>query len=555
MMELCLVNKDFYHMGMEAIFETDILEDAVYWDPVRGTKVFYEKKMEDEGYTYPCLLDALIDLTDDEDDDPPRYFRVQPTLSGDLLRDSLMFDFTLSNEFWIRFLTARTLGKIKTKPPTRDHIVLKDIAERMRQYKVDQHLSCNTTPEGEIRVVCEIVVKYGYIHDRRDFFIGDRSDDDFISPSCLDETCAVVRDGLLSLAIYYDEPEILRKILSKEQLVACPKHFEDKRSNIDQSSDEEAERLAPYTPWLPGVAPITYNKKSEFRPPECGRSLLRLANPPILAVHMDNMNCASILLDSITGHSDQQEIVRNDIINESTTPERLHWLRFAINSGPSLTKYSIVLPGLQHEIDWFGRTDYSGRKQAAINLSKILDKTKSVEVFDVVYDAILAGLSEKEGVWWTKTSYRHSYGAHSLASWGTARIHRAVVDDCMPLVKRLVELGYHLGPTHTAEELQDERVKTLMDSEKPRDISLQLSTSRGDLEMVELLFDIGAEKNRKNVRKAIRIAMEQNNLAILQVLMEKGNPRGLLNKRHKRRWRQELEERGQHDMLPWLGII
>ncbi|RGP66041.1 altered inheritance of mitochondria 6 [Fusarium sporotrichioides] len=553
MFELCLINKDFYEMGMEAIFESDILQDAVFWDPVRGTKVFYERISDDESFTYPCLLDGYSDSEDDEDDELPRYFKAQSPLAEDSDNDTDR-EFIPSNEFCVRYLTARTLTKIRQKLPTQDHIVLKVIAEYMKQYKLDHNASCNTTIEEEVQAVCEVAVKYGYIYDRHDFFIGEPMWDDGIPMSCRNETCAVVRDGLVAMAIYLDEPDILRTILSKEQSVACPDHLGDKE-NINKSSDEEVQRMAPFTPWLPYVDRIGANIKLGFNPPECGRSLARLAHSARMVVQIDNMNCATILLDSLSGDSREQDLVRQEIIAESKTVERLKWLRFAVTCGPSLTEYTIVLPGLTHELDWLGRTDYSGRKYAAVELSKILDTTTSVEIFDVAYDAIMKGFTDREGVWWTKTSHRHFYAAHTLASWGTARIHRAVLDDCMPLVKRLVRLGYHLGPTHSAKDLENENFKTLVDSEKPRDISLQLATSREDLEMVKLLFDIGAERNRKNVRKAMRVAMEQGNLAILQILVKRGNPEGLLNQKHKRLWRQGFAEKGHQDMLPWVELM
>ncbi|KAL6921147.1 hypothetical protein FSHL1_005117 [Fusarium sambucinum] len=553
MFELCLINKHFYQIGMEAIYESSILQDAVYWDPVRGTKVFHVRIDDDDGYTYPCLLDSYNDSEYGEDDELPRYFRAQSPLPENST-DSIDHDFIPSNEFCVRYLTARTLGKIRQKPPTRDHVVLKAVAEHMKQYKLDRDTSCNTTIEEEVKVVCELVVKHGYIHNRHDFFAGNPLSDDDIPFTCLDETCAVVRDGLVAVAIFIDEPEILKTILAKAQSVTCPDHFTDDENN-DQTSDKEAERLAPFTPWLPHVDRNGANIKRGFGLPDCGRSLIRLANSARMMVQTDNMNCATILLYSLSGDSREQDFVRHEIITESKTPESVKWLRFAIACGPCLTRYSIILPGLQHELDWLGRTDYSGRKLAAIELSKILDKTKSVDVFDVVYDAIMEGFTEREGIWWTKTSYRDTYAAHTLASWGMSRIHRAVLDNCMPLVKRLVELGFHLIPTHSSKDLEDENVNTLVDSEKPRDISLPLAVSRGDLEMVELLFDIGAERNSKNVRKAIKIALEQKNMAMLDILVKRGHPEGLLNRRHARLWKQELEGRGHQDMLPWVDMM
>src|SRR6478735_5270887 len=120
MMQVCFVNKAFYQMGMEAIYESDsILQYAVYWDPVRRAKAFYEEIVEKEEYTYPCLLDESTEFDDEDDYDYlPRYFRAQADGAEDEAEPFAKSPFVLGNEFWIRLLTARTLGKIRTKPPT-----------------------------------------------------------------------------------------------------------------------------------------------------------------------------------------------------------------------------------------------------------------------------------------------------------------------------------------------------------------------------------------------------------------------------------------------------
>ncbi|KAJ4113887.1 hypothetical protein NW768_011417 [Fusarium equiseti] len=552
MMQVCFVNKAFYQMGMEAIFESDILQDVIYWDPVRRAKVFYEKIVEDEGYTYPCLLDASTDSDYEDDYDYlPRYFKAHPDEIEDEEELTIESQFIPSNEFWIKFLTARTLGKIRNKPPTEDHVVLKVIAEHMMQYIQLQEVPCIETQQDAVRIVCEVAVKHAYIHDRRDFFIGPATSKETLTS--LDETCCVVRDGLLGVAVYVNEPDVFKAIISEKQIVTCPDHQQDSQ-NCHQTSDTESGHFPIFmyphvwidNDWIP---------KSGFQRPECGRSLIRLSNPVKLAVQTDNMTCASIILDNLPENSRERDLVISDIIKVSGTPDKLGWLQYAISSSPTLTKFNVVEPDLQFQLDHFGRTGWETRRHGAKDLSKILDITTSLEVFEVAYKAIMEGYIEEEGVWWTKVTYKHDYGAHNIRSWGTARIHRAVLDDCMPIVKRLVELGYHLGPNHSSEDLEDEMVQTLVDSEKPRDISLPLAVSRGDMELVQLLFEIGAERNRKNVRKAIWIAMEQDRPDILEVLMEKGHPDGLLNQRLKKIWMQKLQALGKEDMLPWVEKI
>ena len=568
-MQVCYVSKTFYQMGMEAIYESDILQDAVYRDPVRGTKVFYENCVENEGYTYPCLLDGWTD-TDDEDEDDhdylPRYFRAQVQADDtedkrELPTNIIESQFVPSNEFWIKFLTDRTLGRIRTKPPTIDHVVLKTIADHMLQYLQHQSSSRIATQEDAIRIVCEVAVKHGYIYDRRDFFDGEKSRDltwilDETYTWELDETCSVVHDGLLGVAVYINEPNIFKRIVLNQRFIVCPRHEQDSRI-LEQSSGAEI----PHTPSFsyPVVRPDGPDDdnilRAGFRDPECGRSLIRLSNPVALAVQTDNMTCVSIMLDNMPEVGRDRDNVVSDIIKVSRTPDKLKWLQYAIDSCPTLTKFNIITPDLRYHLDNFGRTGYDTRKHGAKLLSEILDTTTSLEVFDVAYNATMAGYNEEEGVWWTKMTYRYSYAAHSIRSWGTARTHRAVLDDCMPIVKRLVELGYHLGPNFSSEDLEDETVQTLVDSEKPRDISLPLAVSRGDMEMVQLLFKIGAERNRKNVRKAIWIAMEQDRRDILDLLMEKGHTDGLLNQRLNKIWIQKLKALGKEDMFPWVEKI
>ncbi|EXM19925.1 hypothetical protein FOTG_12155 [Fusarium oxysporum f. sp. vasinfectum 25433] len=412
-----------------------------------------------------------------------------------------------------------------------------------------QRTSLQIELEDMVRVVCEVVVKHGYIYSHPDFYIKNESPEFDATALHLDESCGVFRDALAVMAVYLNDISLLEDTLSNEDLILCPFH----QKPLSTTDSQPVALLSFQTP-IPQAGRLV-DDEGGFRPPKCGKSLIRLANPVKLAVKLDKMECITLLLKSVSNGQRELDLYRKDIVTEVALPEQIDLLRVAIESGRPLTRYRFLAPSIADTIWMNGRTDLFTRSLAGIKLSKMLETTTNPEVFNLAYDAILDGYSEDEGVWWTKG---FSSGADTLASWGLRRLQRAVLDDCLPIVRRLIELGYALGPTRSIEDLKDEEpnvVADIINGERTVDIALPIAVKRGNLEMVELLFMAGANRKRKNVRKAMRIAVEQGNLGMLEVLASQGSPAGLLNRKAKQRWKREMEEAGRQNMLKWLEMM
>ncbi|PNP82785.1 hypothetical protein FNYG_04016 [Fusarium nygamai] len=351
------------------------------------------------------------------------------------------------------------------------------------------------------------------------------------------------------MAVYLSDNTLLEYTLSNEDPILCPFHYKPL-----STGDSLPKVLASFQTPIPQAGRIVDNQLG-FMPPKCGKSLMRLANPVKLAVQLSQMECLILLLKSVSDRERELEVYRKDIITEVALPDQIEFLRVAIETGRSLTKYRLIAPSIADMIWMNGRTGPSSRSPAGIQLSKMLETTTNLEIFNLVYDAILEGYNEDEGVWWTQGL---SSGADTLATWGLRRLQRAVLDDYLPIVRRLVELGYSVGPTRSIEDLKDEEpdvVADIINGERTVDVALPIAVKRGNLEMVKLLFKVGAHKKRKNVRKAMRIAMEQGNHEMLKVLTSQGSPAGLLNRKTKQRWKKELEYLGRQNMLEWLEMM
>ncbi|KAF5586907.1 altered inheritance of mitochondria 6 [Fusarium pseudocircinatum] len=564
MLKLCRVSKAFNLMTMEAILESNMLDDVGYWDPIREQTIFYHTVDYDQRSSYPPLLDNVSD--DDDTNSEPETPDLDRPLSpsspegnqeqseDDALSEKELFNpsssVVPSDDFWVMFLKARTLGRIRSKPPTQDHILMLRVAEHIYQYM--QQTFPRIELEDMVRIVCEVVVKHGYIYSHPDFYTKNESSAFDATELQLDESCAVFRDALAAMAVYLSDNTLLENTLSNEDPVLCPFHYKPL-----STADGLPKVLASFQTPIPQAGRIV-DSQLGFMPPKCGTSLMRLANPVKLAVQLGKMECVTLLLKSVSDRELELDVYRRDIITEVALPDQIEFLRIAIESGRPITRYRLVAPSIADMIWMNGRTGPSSRSPAGIQLSKMLETTTNLEVFNLVYDAILEGYNEDEGVWWTKGL---SSVADTLATWGLRRLQRAVLDDCLPIVRRLVELGYSVGPTRSIEDLKDEEpdvVADIISGEKIVDVALPIAVKRVNLEVVKLLFFAGAHKKRKNVRKAMRIAMEQGNHGMLEVLASQGSPAGLLkllNRKAKRRWKKDLEKVGKQDIVKWLEMM
>ncbi|KAF5571364.1 altered inheritance of mitochondria 6 [Fusarium phyllophilum] len=561
MLKLCRISKAFKLLTIEAILESNMLDNVGYWDPMRKQTIFYHMVPFDRPFLYPPLLENVSDDDDTNSElETPDLDRPlspslpegdQEQLQHDILSEKELLTFCSSvvptDDFWAMYLTARTLGRIRSKPPTQDHVLLLKVAEHIYQYM--QQTSSQIELEDIVRGVCEVAVKHGYIYSHPDFYLKNETPVFDATEFQLDESCAVFRDALAAMAVYLSDNTLLENTISNEDPILCPFHY-----RALSTSHGLPKVLASFQTPIPQAGRIVDNQLG-FMPPKCGKSLMRLANPVKLAVQLDKMECVTLLMKSVSDRERELDVYRNDIITKVSLPDQIEFLRVAIETGRPLTRYRLIAPSIADMIWMTGRTGLSSRSPAGIKLSKMLETTTNLEVFNLIYDAILEGYNEDEGVWWTKGL---SSGADTLATWGLRRLERAVLDDCLPIVRRLVELCYSLGPTRTIEDLEDEEPDVVVDiinGERTVDVALPIAVKTGNLEMVNLLFMAGGQNKRKNVRKAMRIAMEQGNHEMLEVLTSQGCPAGLLNRKAKQRWKKDLENLGKQNMLKWLEMM
>ncbi|KAJ4258900.1 hypothetical protein NW762_007987 [Fusarium torreyae] len=600
MMKLRRVNRGFNRMVMEAILESDILRNAAYWDPVLEEKILYDDDEDDGGVSYPALRESSTNSesdsdaddysrqatlytsegSDDSDLDGPRR-RVPHVISDsedsgnseyetELFLDDCSQEqdgppdrLTPSEDFWIMHLTNRTMGRIKTKPPKRDHMLLKKVAEYLWELKLREKDFKHTPPTHEfeevVREVCKGAVKYGCIYDRREFFIGHEPPSLVGVPFQMDDSLECFRDALIPVAIYLNDVTLLEKILSREYPTLSPN--QSSLETTQPLTGEDGEECPPFKCRVPCEDIEFDGQRKSFGQPIDGRTLIRLGNPIKVAIRTGNIDFCSILLRSLVeSFYTEFDLCRADIVTESSSPDKLDFLRLAIETGPPIAKDRIVLPPLWVRLDMGSRIGPESRSFAGVELSKILESTTSLEIFDLAYAAIMAGYQDIAGVWWTKEprNDRLTPQRETLKSWGNKRIQRAVIDNCMPIVKRLLELGYNLGPSYSADELKEEyeeKAQYVIDSQQTRDIALPIAAKSGDLELAQLLLEAGADAKRKNVRKAIRIAMDQNNQEMLRILTSDDYSESLLNQKAKIRWRRELEAEGKRDMLSRLEMM
>ncbi|KAF4500100.1 altered inheritance of mitochondria 6 [Fusarium agapanthi] len=455
MLKLCRVSKAFNLMTMQAILESNMLDDVGYWDPVRKQTIFCHTVDNDGRSLYPPLLGNISD-GDDTNSEPetpdldrplspsPPEGNQEQSEDGNLPEKHLFTcssSVVPSDNFWVMYLTARTLGRIRTKTLTQDHILLLKVSEHIFQYM--QQTSSQIELEEIVRMVCEVAVKHGYIYSHPDFYLKIESLALDATELQLDESCAVFHDTLASMAVYLSDHTLLENTLSNEDPILCPFHYK-----ALSTADRQFTPLPSFQTPIPQAGRIVDNQLG-FMPPKCGKSLIRLANPVKLAVQLDKMECVALLLKSVSAGERELDMYREDIITEAALLDRTEFLRVAIETGRPLTRYRLLAPSIADMIWMSGRTGPSSRSPAGIKLSKILETTTNIGVFNFVYDALLEGYNEDEGVWWTKGL---SYRADTLASWGLRRLQRAVLDDCLPIVRRFIEMGYSAGPTRSIED-------------------------------------------------------------------------------------------------------
>ncbi|KAF5661758.1 altered inheritance of mitochondria 6 [Fusarium heterosporum] len=541
MMRLCRVNKTFQKMSMEAILESDILSRVGYWDPMRGRTCWYESRGRRRGiHPVTCHLVDSDSETESESilpswytSYPPpqeRFFPDSPgdtsdeasseaSISSDWCEDdeeSEVGDPVPTDEFWVMHLMTRTMGRIKSKPPTRDHLLIRKVAEYIWKWRLDNNpleiLPTGALFKDVVHTICEVAVKYGYTVDRRAFFLSNESKTFDHESFVMDETCAVFRDMLITFAVFTNEAAFLENILSREYPDLCP-HQDLKKQPLDEKDIEQR-------PIRYRFPQVSADELADCYPPECGKNLIKLESPVKLAVMTGNIHCASIILRSLVDHRHELYLAREEIITTASLPKQVDFLRLAVESGPPLTAYDIVAPSLSDHLWMHSRGESSTRTKAGVVLSKMLETTTDLEVFDIAYEAVLAGYVEEEGVWWTVPPESFGEPADTLSSWGARRLQRAVLDDSPRIVQRLLQLGYSSLSAKSLTESKQvalDLASYLVINEATQGMKFPDTDRLGRFSVHERFFG-GHRRRRKFILKVIRLAMEQRSTEMRRVL-------------------------------------
>ncbi|KAF4987757.1 hypothetical protein FGRMN_10181 [Fusarium graminum] len=541
MMLLCRVNKAFHKMSMEAILESDILRGVGYWDPMRGRTCWYESKGKRRRiHPVTCHLVDSDSETESESILPSWYTSYPPPQerffsdsSGDISDEassegSISSDWceddeeseignpVPTDEFWITHLMTRTMGRIKSRPPTRDHFLIKSVAEYIWNCrlgdKVFQSLPTGTEFEDVVRTVCKVVIKYGYTLDRRAFFLSNESKVFGSESFAMNESCPVFRDALITVAVFVEEAALLENILSQEYSHGCPHQDLEK---LLLNKKDVGNRLSHYR-----FPRVSADELAECYPPECVTNLIKLESPVKVAVETGNIHCASIILHSLADHRHELYLGREEIITTVSLPKQVDFLRLAIESGPPLTAYNIVAPSLHDHLWMHSRGEPDTRTKAGVILSKMLETTTDLVVFDLAYKAVLAGYVEEEGVWWTVPPESFGEPADTLSSWGARRLQRAVLDDSPRIVQRLLQLGYSsLSAKSLAESKQVtlDLASYLVINEATQGMRFPDTDRLGRFSVQERFFG-GHRRRRKFILKVIRLAIEQRSTEMRRIL-------------------------------------
>ncbi|KAM0340153.1 hypothetical protein ACHAPU_010645 [Fusarium lateritium] len=531
-------------MTIEAILESDILREVGYWDPMRGRTCWYESKGSRRKISpATCVLVDSDSETESECMLPDWYTSYPPPQesffadsSGDI--DEASSEGNISSdwdehdeddeesevghpvptdEFWIMHLTTRTMARIKSKPPTRDHAMMRKVAEYIWKWRLDKKPLKNLPTEAEfedvVRTVCEVAVKYGYTVNRRDFFLGLQLKPFDHESAVIDESCPVFRDMLITVSIFMNEAALLDNILSRQYSILCPNHSFEMLLLRRNDSEHPPPFLYRYT--SPSGAVL-----AEGRSTKCGNNLLKLEHPLKVAVKTGRLQCASILLQSLADYPQDLYFCREEIITTVSLPQDADFLRLAIESGPPLTAYCIVSPSLHDQLWMHSRGDPSTRTKAGVELSRMLETTSNLEVFDLAHKAVLAGYVEEEGVWWTVPPESFENPADTLSSWGARRLQRAVLDDSPLIVQRLLQLGYSSDSARSLAESRQvalDLASYLVINEATNGMSFPDADRLGRFSVEERFFG-GHRRRRKYILKVIRLAMEQRSTEMCRIL-------------------------------------
>ncbi|UPK90808.1 hypothetical protein LCI18_001743 [Fusarium solani-melongenae] len=450
------------------------------------------------------------------------------------------------NKFWVDYLTARVMNKVLTLEPSSEHLWLKAIAERILEWREEERAqgdrpNWSVKDEDElenlVRQISEFAAFQGEFSDPLNFYLGLRTcGEPRVPVPVLDESCGLFRDALLAVAVYLNETTFLH-----DRLDACSKVTCTHCPPLERHKGHY--RPAPFN-----CHPI-YNTERFGRKPSKREDAARFTfgSPISVAMQMRRNECLTALIKSLEDFPSELLLCRAKIFREADRMCNMEYMHLAIEADPPFTACPALRP---RDYGFYDDT----RKEHAVKIFRdFLNTTIFLEVFDMLYPIMTANCQAG------KVPYWDYYGSgDNFERWGTKRMYKAIRDGSLPIVKRLVQHKFSIGPQPMVEALEsgyDYMVEYFLSLGVRLDGALAVPARTGDVQMAQFLLDKGAGKNKESVRNAVEEAMIHGNEAMVMFLVEKAPAKGLLNKKAKANLKRVLGDKNKPDMLPLLKLL
>lgn len=453
------------------------------------------------------------------------------------------------NKFWVDYLTARVMNKISTLEPSFEHLWLKAIAECILEWREEERARGDRPEwavknedelENLVRQISEFAAFQGQFTEPLNFYLGLRTCG---APSVpvlvLDESCGLFRDALLAVAVYLNEVTFLQDRLDAGSKVTCTHHPPLERHKGHY-------RPAPFNCYPTYANHITESfGHKPSRKEDAAR--FTFGSPISVAMRLRRNECLTALIKSLEDFPSELLLCRAKMLQEADRVCNMEYMHLAIEADPPFTACPAVRP---RDYGFYDDT----RKEYAVKIFRdFFNTTTFLEVFDMLYPIMTANCQPGEVPFWDY------YGSSDdFARWGTKRMYRAIRDGCLPIVKRLVQLKFSIGPQPMVEALEsgyDCMVEYFLSLGVRLDGALAVPARTGDVQMARLLLDKGAGKNKESVRNAVEEAMIHGNEDMVMFLIEKAPAKGLFNKKAKTNLKRVLGYKNQPDMLPLLKLL
>ncbi|RTE81595.1 hypothetical protein BHE90_003860 [Fusarium euwallaceae] len=454
------------------------------------------------------------------------------------------------DKFWVDYLTARVMNKVLTLEPSSEHLWLKAIAERILEWREEERargdrLAWSVEHEDELESIVREIVEFAAFHgeftEPLNFYLGLRTCGASRVPKLvLNEDCGLFRDALLAVAVYLNEITFLQDRLDAGSKVICTHHPppERHRGHYRPAPFNCRPNYANYSTERFGRNPLVKEDAARFT----------FGSPITVAMRLGRNQCLAALIKSLAEFPTELLLCRAEIFREADRICKLEYMHLAVETDPPFT----ACPALRlRDYGFYNDT----RKEQAVRIFRdFFETTTMLEVFDLLYPIMTANCRAGETPFWEYYSTGDDF-----ARWGTKRMYKAIKDGALPIVKRLVQLKFSIGPQPMVEALEsgyDCMVEYFLGLGVRLDGALAVTARSGNMQMAQYLLDRGAGNNKESVRSAVEEAMLDGNEDMVMFLIEKARAKGVLNKKAKADLKHRLlGYRGKPEMLPLLKLL